>query len=273
MLLSYLDFDYKTIKSGVYMIKNKKINKIYVGSSKNLHTRIRDHQYKLYKNTHENMYLQKDWNEYGDEFFIVEIIEYVNELNELKNREQYWLDRLKSYHRDKGYNINNFASTKGKTLPKETGLRITKVNTGRKHTEESKAKISLNRKGKYTGERPKHIGKKISKALKGDNSYHLKGEKHSNSKLSEEDVLNIYNKIKNGESILDVAGQFKINKSTVGRIINRKSWKHLNLKPIDYKIPNNSKITASEAKNIKNMIASGIKVKEIAQHFNILGSE
>ncbi len=60
---------------GVYRIINKKNDKKYFGSSKNIEKRFRDHKNKLKRNNHENIILQRAWNKYGEEFFLFEIVE------------------------------------------------------------------------------------------------------------------------------------------------------------------------------------------------------
>ena len=51
------------MKSGVYAIFNKKENKVYVGSSKDIETRINKHRNDLKKKQHHNSALQYDFNE------------------------------------------------------------------------------------------------------------------------------------------------------------------------------------------------------------------
>ena len=60
---------------GIYAIKNIINDKIYIGSSKNLHKRIDDYKYNLRHNKHRNQYLQNAWNKYGEKSFEFNIIE------------------------------------------------------------------------------------------------------------------------------------------------------------------------------------------------------
>ena len=78
---------------GIYQIKSKQNNRVYVGSSKNIRTRWRDHRSALRKNRHGNQPLQNAWNKYGEESFQLEILEIVEGEREiLWEREKYWLD-------------------------------------------------------------------------------------------------------------------------------------------------------------------------------------
>lgn len=95
--------------SGIYYIKNKINNKIYIGSSKNIYNRKAQHYSELRGNYHENIFLQRSWNKYGEENFEFGILEEVKNINELYAREQFYIDK----YYDNGnmcYNINPLAS-------------------------------------------------------------------------------------------------------------------------------------------------------------------
>ena len=55
----------KRNKCGVYKITNIKNKKIYIGSSKNILQRWKNHIRELESTSHKNMFLQEDWDEYG----------------------------------------------------------------------------------------------------------------------------------------------------------------------------------------------------------------
>lgn len=99
---------------GIYKITCLKNNKIYIGSSKNLSNRLYNHKYSLKNGIHKNVFLQKDWNYYGEENFKFEIIEYCDEDKQYE-LEQKYLNELKPFYRlGNGYNIlENVADIKG----------------------------------------------------------------------------------------------------------------------------------------------------------------
>ncbi|MBT9788673.1 hypothetical protein GPK90_04850 [Clostridium sp. MCC344] len=70
---------------GVYQIKNVANGKIYIGSSKDIFTRWKQHKAKLNKNAHVNEHLQKAWNKYGENNFIFSIVE-LCDLNNLRKK-------------------------------------------------------------------------------------------------------------------------------------------------------------------------------------------
>lgn len=92
------------MKSGIYKITNTVNGKFYIGSSKKIEERWDWHKQYLNGKYHINPKLQHAWDFYGEEKFIFEIVEEV-EFSLLLEREQHYLDLLKPYEREIGYNI------------------------------------------------------------------------------------------------------------------------------------------------------------------------
>lgn len=93
----------------IYKIRNKTNNKFYLGSSKNLANRWREHKRDLRNNKHHSPRLQHAWNKYGPENFAFEVIEELSqECSDklLLEREQYWLKVLNPLDESIGYNIS-----------------------------------------------------------------------------------------------------------------------------------------------------------------------
>ena len=51
---------------GIYCIENTINNKKYIGQSVEIENRWSKHRSELNKNKHDNDYLQKSWNKYGE---------------------------------------------------------------------------------------------------------------------------------------------------------------------------------------------------------------
>lgn len=108
-----LKLDYKETPRpmGVYQIVNKKNNKIYVGSSLNLPGKFNSNRFQLELQSHYNKELQEDWNLYGADSFIFEVLENIDPQKIVKEDwpealtelEEKWLKQLQPYH-EKGYN-------------------------------------------------------------------------------------------------------------------------------------------------------------------------
>jgi len=77
------------IKSGIYKILNIKNNKVYIGSTTNFNKRKNEHLKRLRKNKHENKYLQRAFNKYKEDNIKFELIEEINDIGLLIERELY----------------------------------------------------------------------------------------------------------------------------------------------------------------------------------------
>jgi group I intron endonuclease len=103
----------RTKPAGIFQIKNTANGKVFLGSSLNLEGPLNGHKFMLSIGTHRNAALQKEWNEYGPDKFVFEILEVVkvkddpnfNLRDELTLLEQIWLESLKPFG-DRGYNLN-----------------------------------------------------------------------------------------------------------------------------------------------------------------------
>jgi hypothetical protein len=103
---------YKEIKieAGVYQIRNTKNYKVLVVSTPNLKT-MNGKPMMLNGGVHKNKRLQEEWNKFGEEAFVFEVLEvlkekedgYFDKTGELKELEKKWLEKLQPYGK-RGYN-------------------------------------------------------------------------------------------------------------------------------------------------------------------------
>jgi group I intron endonuclease len=139
---------------GIYSITNKINNKRYIGKSKNIKVRFRNHRSDLHRNKHHSIHLNRSWLKYGKENFLWEILEECSKEN-LKKREIYWVRFYKSDMPEFGYN----------------GDTANEIETRMEHSEEvcqiiRDSKIGeLNYISKLTWEKVKEIRERY----KGDN--------------------------------------------------------------------------------------------------------
>lgn len=117
------------MESGIYKIKCLGNGKIYIGSSYCIEKRYKNHIAKLRLNKHINKFLQSAYNKYGEQSFVLSVIEYCD-VNNLKDREQFWMDETKCFDRIIGFNACSKSDR-----PKDY-----------KHTKESKKKMSNTKK-------------------------------------------------------------------------------------------------------------------------------
>jgi group I intron endonuclease len=118
---------------GVYRLKNIADGACYVGSSKRVKKRISDHFCLLSQNRHPNYILQEAYNKYGREAFSGEVEVVCEDPKDLASIEEMFLQGLAVFNgTEKLYNISTTAKT---------------PMAGRKHTEATKKKLSLAKKG------------------------------------------------------------------------------------------------------------------------------
>lgn len=91
--------------SAVYCIKNEQNGKVYIGSALRVNFRFNQHRSLLRRNKHPNSYLQRAWNKQLEKSFKFSVIEHTTPTEQLV-REQYWLDKFRSYLRCNGYNLS-----------------------------------------------------------------------------------------------------------------------------------------------------------------------
>ncbi len=97
--------------AGVFQIKNTANGKILLGSSLNLEGPLNSHKFMLTIGKHKNEALQHDWNTFGPDKFVFEILEVVkvkddpnfNLADELTLLEQIWFEKLQPTG-ERGYN-------------------------------------------------------------------------------------------------------------------------------------------------------------------------
>lgn len=222
--------------SGVYEIKNTITNKIYIGSSKDVRERWNEHKRELDKNNHHSIHLQRAWNKYGEESFVFNLIEECNEDDTLA-REQLYLDLLKPYDKNKGYNISKDASAPMK---------------GRKHSKETMEILAED-------------------LAHRDISTWLRGEDRPNSKLKDDDVIEIKKMIYERVKICDIAELFGVKPNTITQVKTGERWSHIET-PYDDLIIQTPKQKLNNQDIIeikKSLIENNLTITEIANIYGV----
>lgn len=199
----------------IYLIRNKYSGKVYVGSTSCTRQRWSKHRTRLRKDKHTNRRLQKDWNRYGEDAFIFEVVSEANTTEEAYQEEQRFMDQYKSYEEGFGYNILPNAGT-----PK-----------GRVHIEPTKRKMSEAAKGRKLSLEQRSLSSKINRhPLPNIEELERSITKESKGSLNEEQVLEILRRLDDGEFYSQVAADFRITITTVGRIRRGERYKPYVLK-------------------------------------------
>ena len=146
-------------KGGIYGIKNKVNDKLYVGSTYYFNSRFGCHRSLLRSNKHTNKHLQSAWNKYGEnnfEFFIVEVL---SDKTMFIIREQFYIDLHRTY--TDGYNQRPLAESnsgytytrkeehimRGKKHPMYGKKGINNPSFGRRNTKDVILQMSISKTG------------------------------------------------------------------------------------------------------------------------------
>lgn len=186
--------------AGVYAIRNKITERVYVGSSMNIEKRKKDHFRRLSSGTHHCRHMQNSFKKYGVEKFDFEILDVCLSLGECRDRENHWIKELRACDRRYGYNIRPDAHMVSHS--EETKKIISRNQLGRKMKQETKLAISEANKGK---KKPEGFGLVLSKHY-GFFSDPAKLERLINLRAS-------------GSSSIELAKIFRCAKSTVLRTL------------------------------------------------------
>ncbi len=182
----------------IYIVKNNVNSKVYIGQTKkSIEERWKEH---IYSSTYRNQILYIAMRKYGVENFFIEEIEHVDVNTSLDEREIFWINHYDSVAPN-GYNATNGGSRftddnpmyheeirqkvserfKGDKNPsKRPGVRekIRSAQTGKKASEETKAKMSKNN-GRYW--KGKHLPEETKRKI-SENHAHMFGGDNPNSK-------------------------------------------------------------------------------------------
>jgi len=112
---------------GIYKITNEVNNKVYVGSSLNIKNREYKHFWLLRNGKHDNFFLQNSFNKNGELKFKFEIIELCNS-SELIDKENYYINLLKSNSPEFGYNLATVNEFRRNTYNDEVKKKLSRYN-------------------------------------------------------------------------------------------------------------------------------------------------
>lgn len=188
----------------VYKITNKVTNKIYIGiTNQGSGARYRHHWYE--SRIGEPSPIHRSMAKYGEDNFTLEIIDFADTYDELKEKEKYWIKQYNSTDKSIGYNLTEGGDgTFGRKHSEETKERIRQKALGRKVSEETKKKMSETRLGKCSDKQREHLLKltvgQSKKIYQYDTDFNLIGE---------------YNSIKEASKITG------IDRNTIGRQLKK----------------------------------------------------
>jgi len=105
------------MKQGVYKIVSRSSGRCYVGSSKDIEKRFKQHLSDLNNGSHHSNKLQEEFLKFGKYNLSLEVIEIVEDESQLEKREQYWIDKLQAF--SIGLNVSPFSDRPRPLTPEE----------------------------------------------------------------------------------------------------------------------------------------------------------
>ncbi len=174
------------MKNCIYQILSVKTNRLYIGSAKNVIARKSLHFRTLVKGRHHNIKLQRHFNKYGIDDLQFSILEFGINIENLIDREQYYLDTVKPF-----FNICLVAgSAQGRVHSAETRKMISATLKGKPYSEERKKNMSNGRKGvkpkPFTDVHKANMSRSMKGIKKGPMSQAQKDKLSNNWKIKRE---------------------------------------------------------------------------------------
>ena len=201
------------MKTGVYRVRNTIDNKCYIGSAaRSTLGRWAVHRTLLKQKKHHANHLQNAWYKHGADAFVFEVLLYCDPANCVMY-EQIAIDHYKPEY--------NTAPKAGSSLGIIRARGDRSPWYGKKHSQSTKSKMSQAKVGKNHP----NFGKKLSEATRARIGVRLAGENCGHAKLTTENVLAIRELLKSGNTQLQIAQQFNVSKSSIGRIARSESWR------------------------------------------------
>lgn len=167
-------------RAGIYGILNVESGKWYIGQSVDIDRRIEQHKTLLRNGKHQNKHLQSAWNKRGEDAFLFPVLE-LCDVDYLNERESFWITEKDAFHA--GYNkTTGGEGLRGWVAPEWYKQQRSEMYSGeknpfygRKHSTETRKKLS----GSHAGSCHVNYGKHLSKETRRKISLAHIGMKHS----------------------------------------------------------------------------------------------
>lgn len=227
--------------SVVYLIENICTGKGYVGSAKRgLADRKYTHLRQLVAGNHHSILLQRAWDKYGEDCFRWIVLEKVRDADKLIEREQFWLDKLQTFKKRRGYNIAKIAgSNAGCEFYQSEGFKQ-KMRDNMKR---------MWREGLLSGS-PHSVEWRVNQGK-------------TQAKLTQEQADEIRRRLKSGDLQKKIAQDFGVCQQTISNISRKFGIVYGGFSREEVKQKRRSRITESDRERVRAMYSQGMTQVEI----------
>ena len=218
--------------SGVYSITCLANGRVYIGSSGRVRSRWKTHKSHLRLGRHTVPRLQADWNQFGSDAFVFELVSTVADNDERFTQEQVHLTAALATGRC--YNLSpNSRNNGGHRFTAAQSERVSTALKGKPKTAEHRANLwrdreatpefreQMARNGAMGKGKPKSVEhrRKIGAAQRGASNH--------KAKVTEDQVREIRRRSALGESYASLGREFGISAPAVRDIATGRRWQHV----------------------------------------------
>lgn len=204
------------LNTGIYQITNIKNGRKYVGSAVNISKRWREHLRQLEDGKHHSRFMQRCWNKHGGECFVFRVILCCN-VESLIWYEQRALDALRPEYNSApkaGSQLGYKHSAESRKKMSASRPKDFSPMTGKRHSEETKRRISKAKKGVKLGAYSRERVSKASAAMRATKSV-----------MNEDKVRLVRALRRDGSTYLQIANQVGCSWYVVSDIIQGRTFK------------------------------------------------
>lgn len=210
-----IDYESNKYKKGIYMVKCNGNGFVYIGATgTQFRYRKTSHLVALKNGKHHKKDMQNDCFKYGIESFEFIILETIDDIDIIKEREKYYIDIYKC--NGNCYNVNNGGENIGNVLSDETRKRMSEAHKGIKPSEYSMQVLMEYNKNKV-----------VSKETKEKLSKYFAGEKSNFAKITDEQAKEIKIKLMNGRTKKSLMEEYDVGLACIDFILMDQRWKHI----------------------------------------------
>lgn len=217
---------------GVYSITCIVNGWVYIGSTQSVRMRWKGHKSHLRNHRHASARLQADWDEYGPDAFICELVSVITDKDERYDREQDHLDA--AWATGKCYNQSPSArDNTGHRFTAEQARKVSDALTGKPKSAEHRANVWANREvtPEFTAlmSRNGHMAK--GKPKSAETRAKMSAAQYAGRPVLTEEIVRSIKRDLAAEELrgAEIARKYGITSGAVSSIKHGRNWAHVTL--------------------------------------------